>query len=171
LAGLRVLPYEGATDGRHLHRVAHIAQALDAMRAGDHRGALALVEAARQWPERLGAGKPYPADVDESIEDAIQWRVLTRAGRAADARGPLARLRTASPARTGAGRLAAALALRDAGLREEAGAVLANWANDETDSALADWGRGVFAGVPVALPRSVAGTDLYALVDRLATAR
>ena len=30
-----------------------------------------LIAKARLWPERLGAGKPYPADVDERLEDVL----------------------------------------------------------------------------------------------------
>ena len=171
LATLRVLPYEGATEGRHLHRVAQVSQAIDAMAAGRDRDALDFVAAAREWPEHLGAGKPYPADVDESVEDALQWRVLSRAKRTREAEAVLARLRSESPRRTGAGALATALALRDAGLRDEAAQVMARWTAAEKDAALTAWGARALAGESAAPPSSVGVTDLYGLVARLSTAR
>ncbi|MBU6366880.1 MAG: DUF5107 domain-containing protein, partial [Gemmatimonadetes bacterium] len=71
LARLEVLPYEGARDGRTLYREAKVGLARAAIAAGRWDRADTLVAAARLWPERLGAGKPYDADVDEATEDSL----------------------------------------------------------------------------------------------------
>ena len=69
LASLHVLPAEGTTEARALFREAHLLLAVERLQAGAFDEALRLVDIARQWPENLGAGKPYPADVDERLED------------------------------------------------------------------------------------------------------
>lgn len=68
---LVVLPYEGAGEAHDLYREANLLGAVSRIRAHDPNGALRLVAKAREWPERLGAGKPYPADVDERLEDLL----------------------------------------------------------------------------------------------------
>jgi glyoxylase-like metal-dependent hydrolase (beta-lactamase superfamily II) len=72
LARLTILPYEGAGEGRVLYREAKLMLAVDALRNNKVSVALRAIAAAREWPERLGAGKPYPADIDERLEDWLE---------------------------------------------------------------------------------------------------
>ncbi len=69
---LVVLPYEGSGEAHALYREANLLGAVDRLRARDTKGALILIARARLWPERLGAGKPYDADVDERLEDLLE---------------------------------------------------------------------------------------------------
>jgi len=69
LASLRVLPAEGVIDARALFHEAFLLVAVERLQARAFDDALRLVGIARQWPENLGAGKPYPGDVDERLED------------------------------------------------------------------------------------------------------
>jgi tetratricopeptide (TPR) repeat protein len=69
LQNIRVLPNEGATEGRTIWRNANIGNALDLMKAERYREALKSIEQAKQWPANLGIGKPY--QVDERCEDFI----------------------------------------------------------------------------------------------------
>jgi len=69
LLKIRVLPNEGATDGRTVWRNANIGNALDLMKNRKYRKAVESVGMARQWPENLGVGKPY--QVDERLEDFV----------------------------------------------------------------------------------------------------
>ncbi|HKW49423.1 MAG TPA: DUF5107 domain-containing protein [Gemmatimonadaceae bacterium] len=85
LARLDVLPQEGASEGHALYREAKLMLALDAMAARRWKDAMALVAAAREWPERLGEGKPYEADVDERLEDWLLADILERSGKHAEA--------------------------------------------------------------------------------------
>lgn len=85
LAGLHVLPYEGAAEARGLYREVKLMRAVAALRAQQPAGARALIAQAREWPEQLGAGKPYPADVDERLEDFLDAEGMARSGRAGDA--------------------------------------------------------------------------------------
>jgi tetratricopeptide (TPR) repeat protein len=103
LAKLNVLPYEGATEGRALYREAQLMLGAADARAGKWAEAARRVAAAREWPEHLGAGKPYAENVDERLEDQLQAVCLERLGRVAEARA--IRERLGSPKRAAPGTL------------------------------------------------------------------
>ncbi len=67
---LRVLPNEGASEGRNVWRETHLHAAIAAIVRGDYDRAGEYIRAARTWPENLGVGKPY--DVDERLEDYLE---------------------------------------------------------------------------------------------------
>jgi len=69
------------------------------MAAGKWKDAATLIAGARQWPERLGAGKPYEADVDERLEDWLQASILERSGQHEEATRIRTRLREWSTSR------------------------------------------------------------------------
>jgi tetratricopeptide (TPR) repeat protein len=71
LTGLQIIPFEGSTQGHELFRQAKLMQALEAIEKNQNEKAIALVNQAKEWPENLGAGKPYDADIDTSLEDKI----------------------------------------------------------------------------------------------------
>ena len=129
LASLRVLPAEGTTEARALFHEAHLLLAVERLQAGSFDEALRLVNTAREWPEKLGAGKPYPADLDERLEDWLtaQCQLARKAPEAA--RQALDKI-LAVPARAkgqGTGDLIRALALKQAGRAAEAEQLLKDW--------------------------------------------
>ena len=71
LTGLQIIPFEGSTQGHELYRQAKLMQALEAIEKNQNQKAIALVNQAKEWPENLGAGKPYDADIDLSLENKI----------------------------------------------------------------------------------------------------
>ena len=71
LTDLQIIPFEGATQGHELYRQAKLMQALEAIEKNKTATAIALVNQAKEWPENLGAGKPYDADLDTSLEEKI----------------------------------------------------------------------------------------------------
>ena len=154
-----VLPYEGSTDGRALYREAHLLLAGEELKAGRGERALELIAAAREWPESLGAGKPYPENVDERLEDWAQVRVLTLLGRTGEATRIVDRLGGAAAARPGAGRLLAALALKADGRAEAANRLAGEWVAAEADPRVAEWGRHLAAGEAAPLPSDVTLSD------------
>jgi tetratricopeptide (TPR) repeat protein len=81
LAKLSILPYEGAADGRALYRQAKLMIATQAISSRRWDEAAKHIAAARVWPERLGAGKPYDADTDQRLEDWLLADMLTRRGK------------------------------------------------------------------------------------------
>jgi hypothetical protein len=107
---LEVLPAEGSAEARSLYREANLLLAVDGLGRGDGRGALRLVAKAREWPERLGAGKPYAADLDERLEDWVEAMALVRLGRKAQADSVLRRIVEFKPSGPSTGDLVSSLA-------------------------------------------------------------
>ena len=62
LDGIKVLPFEGASEGRLLYEKAHYWQALKQMQEKNYTAALSLLKKAKTWPENLGVGKPFNPD-------------------------------------------------------------------------------------------------------------
>ncbi len=69
LKDLEVLPFEGASEGRLLHQQANTGAALISMKKKDWNGAIEHLEEAKEWPERLGVGKPY--DPEERLSNFL----------------------------------------------------------------------------------------------------
>src|SRR5512147_3004797 len=133
LARLDVIPYEGSIEGRRLYREAHLMLAVEALRKGDRRTAQREVDAARLWPENLGAGKPYPENVDERLEDFLAAQVSAHRGGVAPAEKPQ-KVDGYGGRGRGAGPLVDALALKQAGREAEGRKLLADWSAYEPQS-------------------------------------
>lgn len=85
---LVVIPYEGATDGHRLYKEANLMLAVEDMNRKNYKKAIVSINKAKDWPERLGAGKPYDEDVDERLENFLLYQCYTKLGdrvKAADA--------------------------------------------------------------------------------------
>ena len=157
LGSLHVLPAEGTTEARALFHEANLLLAVDRLRFGSYDEAVRLVDTARQWPERLGAGKPYAADVDERLEDWVSCQCQYGRKAPAEARQALARI-LAIPARPkgqGTGDLIRALALKQSNRPAEAEQLLKDWQAQDPGSDLGKWGAELFAGHPTPLPASL----------------
>lgn len=157
LSSLRVLPSEGTTEARALFHEAHLLLAVERLQAGAYDEALRLVNTSREWPEALGAGKPYPADVDERLEDwfTAQCQLARKAPAAA---GQALERILAIPARRtgqGTGDLIRALALKQSGRAAEAGQLLKDWQAQDPGTDRAKWGAELFAGDAASLPPSL----------------
>ena len=122
LSSLHVLPAEGTTEARALFHEAYLLWAVERLQAGAFDDALRLVKTAREWPEQLGSGKPYPADCDERLEDwfTAQCQVALKTPDAA--RQALDKILAipASNKGQGTGDLIRALALKQSGHTAEA---------------------------------------------------
>ena len=161
---LNVLPFEGSTDGRTLHREAQLLLGAEALRAGDIEAAARRVAAAREWPEHLGAGKPYPEDVDERVEDWMAAQCLERAGKTAETRVLFESLAASPKARGTIGGLLSAASLARLGRRADAMRAFDEWAALQTDPRIAAWGRRVFEGQPAAWPAGVPSNEEHRTV-------
>ncbi|MBN2505570.1 MAG: DUF5107 domain-containing protein [Verrucomicrobia bacterium] len=146
LARLRVLPYEAGTEGRRLHREAHLMLAVQALRKEDAAGALRSIDTARLWPENLGAGKPYAEDVDERLEDLLAAQCLSRRGESAAADKMLRRVEALGAPPHGIGILVRALALRQMGRAAEGQKLLDDWAARDSGNTLATWALRAYRG-------------------------
>ncbi|MBI3792983.1 MAG: DUF5107 domain-containing protein [Gemmatimonadetes bacterium] len=166
LAALAVLPYEGAGDGRALHRELKLLLAVEAVRAGQLDSAARLVAAAREWPEHLGAGKPYDADTDERLEEWLAADIAARAGNADVARARWTNL-AGKRARTGAlGDALVPWALEKLGRADEARTLIAEWRRAAPSDPVVAWA----ADRTLPLPRR-AGQEFRPLTRWLALTR
>ncbi|MBL8205250.1 MAG: DUF5107 domain-containing protein [Blastocatellia bacterium] len=110
LAKLNILPYEGATDGRRLYRETQLMLALEKMKAKDFPAAQRFITVARMWPENLGAGKPYPEDVDERLEDWLTAFCAEKLGQTTEATAAINRIIAFKSRQVAASNVIAALA-------------------------------------------------------------
>ena len=124
---LEVLPHEGASDAHLLYRQAKLMLAVEAIGAKKLKVAGEFIAAARVWPERLGEGKPYDADVDERLEDWLAADVLERRGDHAQARALWTRLATAQTRRGSASDIIPRWSLERLGRPREARLPLDEW--------------------------------------------
>jgi predicted Zn-dependent protease len=92
LAGLNLIPFEGATESRDIYRESKLMQALELILQKKYIRALPFVEAARLFPEHLGVGSPYPNEIDYRIEDALAYVCYVKSGKPAAARQLLERM-------------------------------------------------------------------------------
>jgi len=84
LDATRVLPSEHSRESHQMYVQAHTLAALSAYNSGRWEEAAAHLNAALEWPERLGQGKPY--DPEERLIRFLQGRVAQRRDRDAEAR-------------------------------------------------------------------------------------
>jgi predicted Zn-dependent protease len=91
---LVVLPYEGASEGRVLFEKAQLLLAAGSIRSRDYGRALEHIARSKEWPEHLGAGKPYNPDerLQKYLESYCRAR-LARAASPATDRGALEKLK------------------------------------------------------------------------------
>jgi predicted Zn-dependent protease len=85
LTKLEILPFEGATAGRQLYHEAKLMQAVALIKAGQYKNALQFIADAKLWPVNLGVGKPYDADIDERLENWLNYLCYTSLGDSATA--------------------------------------------------------------------------------------
>ena len=162
---LQVLPYQGATEGRSLYREANLMLAVDALASGRYGEADRLTAAAREWPEHLGAGKPYAEDVDERLEDWIQAASLDGRGQQDAARAVLSRIVAFTGEGNRLGTLVEALALQRLGRVADAEALLARAGTSDGKAATpaADvftaWAHRVLQGERIAPPASMPSNE------------
>lgn len=80
LTKLKILPFEGATVGRQLYHEAKLMQAIAEMKNKQYKKALQFIADAKLWPENLGVGKPYDEDIDERLEEWMNYQCYTSLG-------------------------------------------------------------------------------------------
>lgn len=71
--------------------------AIEKLRSNNYTGALTLTADAKLWPLNLGAGKPYPENIDERAEDWLTYLCYTKQGKDAEARKYLQKIIAFTP--------------------------------------------------------------------------
>ena len=154
LSSLDLLPSEGVTDARTLFHEAHLMLAVERMRAKTFDQALPLIEAARQWPEKLGSGKPYPEEIDERLEDWLVYQCQIGLKAPEAARRALEKILAFQPGvhKNGSGQIILALALKQSGRASEGLTLVQESLKQNPGNELARWAANVLAGLPAPLP-------------------
>ena len=97
LTKLNILPFEGATGGRQLYHEAKLMQAVAEIKKKQYKKALQFIAGATLWPINLGVGKPYQEDIDERLEDWLNYVCYTNLGNAAAASEALQKIIAFTP--------------------------------------------------------------------------
>jgi Tfp pilus assembly protein PilF len=80
LEGMNILPNEGSSIGKVVYEQAYVLYALDLIKSKKYADALKKLDKAREWPEKLGVGKPY--NPDNRIEDYLSAFCLKKLNKA-----------------------------------------------------------------------------------------
>lgn len=83
LNNFKVLPYEGATEGRSIYHEACVQAAIASLKNKKYKNALYYGEKGKLWPRNLGVGRPY--DVDERMDNYIIATALEKLGKSSEA--------------------------------------------------------------------------------------
>jgi tetratricopeptide (TPR) repeat protein len=164
-----ILPYEGATDGRLLYREAWIMQGVDQLKQGKFRDASASISKARQWPEQLGVGKPYDADIDDRLEKYMEGLVLQKSKGAANANNSWKNVVDVHAGGTNANTLLTALALSKLGRADEGEKLLTEWLAKQPDNKVAQWCLDQFKGKSPAISNELLNDNSFRLVSAAVT--
>ncbi|MCI0499382.1 MAG: DUF6067 family protein [Planctomycetales bacterium] len=83
LEGTSILPFEGASDIHRLYARCHVLMAAEAMKNDAYHEAIKHLDESREYPERLGTGKPFQPDhrMQDYLE-AICQEAIGNAGQA-----------------------------------------------------------------------------------------
>jgi len=87
LANATILPYEGQRDVRDLFMQCQVGQALRDMKHHQYDQAIAHLETSREYPERLGTGRPD--NPNYQLQDYLEmfcYQELGQSGKAGEAR-------------------------------------------------------------------------------------
>ena len=176
LEKIKILPYEGATEGRQLYREAWLMQAVDQLKKGKLRDASASINKSRLWPERLGVGKPYDSDIDQRAELYLEGLVMERSKRTGDAKGKweevIAFKFPHDPYNyRDANTLLTALALKELGRGPEGEKLLLDWTKKQPDNKLAQWCYSTFRGQTTPPPDEFLSFDNVRIAHAISSQR
>lgn len=138
-----ILPYEGATDGRILYNSVWLIQAVERMEQKDYKKALSFIQKASEWPEHLGVGKPYDADIDVRIEDYLQALCYSSMRKSVLTEEGMDKV-LAFQQTFGVNDLITAFAYRKRGQQEKGESILIGWKNSFPDNKNANWSYETF---------------------------
>jgi len=168
LNNLNLLPCEGSTEAHSLFREANLMLVREQFESGAYAEALKLIGKAREWPEHLGSGKPYPEEIDERLDDWLEYQ-CQRHLNPNDAQKSLNKILTFIPrqSRRNIGEVVRALALKQSGKQTEARQLLESWSKEEPTNQLAKWGNELVVSGSAPLPAELQSTECRVLAASL----
>lgn len=142
----QILPFEGGTDGRNLYHEACIMETKNMLIKRKYNAAIRYAKKASEWPENLGAGKPY--QVDERIENYIIAVALERSGRKNDAvyyYEKVINFKRPLHSNEGSKLIFQLLAMKQMSQEQEANTLLEKTINEFPDNSYLKWVAGAFS--------------------------
>ena len=79
LDGMTILPGEGAREGKVIYEQASLFLSMDLISKKKYTDAIKMIEKSKEWPEKLGVGKPY--EVDTRVQDYLNIYCLEKLNR------------------------------------------------------------------------------------------
>ncbi len=79
LDGMTILPFEGASEGKIIYEQASLLMSMDLIAKKKYADAIKMIEKSKEYPEKLGVGKPYV--VDTRIQDYLNIYCLDKLNR------------------------------------------------------------------------------------------
>ena len=144
---LSILPFEGAHYGRQTYREACVLAAIDRMNKGQPSLALPLLAKAKDWPERLGVGKPVI--VDNRLEEFLEARCYSLLKQKREEQRlvqSIVSFGTSHPEEMNSNTLISALSLQTLGKSTVASELLSQWTKNSPGNLVAQWASSLFAG-------------------------
>ena len=167
LEKINILPYEGSTDGRRLYREAWMMQAIDHLKRGKLRDATAAIDKSREWPERLGVGKPYDKDIDDRAESYVEGLIDEKLKGSASAENKWRSVVAFDSGIAGPNSLITALAYNKLGRSEEGERILNEWVKKDAHNKIAVWCLDAFHGNIAPIPDELLQNDNLRLVKEI----
>lgn len=143
LASTKILPYEGATEGRSLYREAWLMQAVASIKSGKYKNAMSKIATARTWPENLGVGKPYDAEIDDRLEDYLESLCYEGMKNTKGAEAKWAEI-ASSDVRDNFGDFIAAVVYKKIGNADKGRGLIVGWIKSNPDNKLTNWSMDAF---------------------------
>ncbi|MEP6951623.1 MAG: DUF5107 domain-containing protein [Ginsengibacter sp.] len=152
LQTIKILPNEGATDGRQLYSETQHMLAIDEMKNKNYKKALDYISAARLWPDQLGSGKPYDSDIDERLEDWLAYQCFIKLNDEKAAQQMLNKILSFpyvdnnGNISSAANNVITAWAMQKTGKEEQAEKFLQDWNKKAPTNTIAQWALNVYKG-------------------------
>jgi Tfp pilus assembly protein PilF len=159
LSKLSIIPFEGATEGRELYREAKLSLAIQEINRNNCKTAFQKIKEAKEWPSRLGVGKPYDEDIDLRLEDWISYLCYKKAKNTIEAEKALKRITEFVPrVENGisnflpANHLITAWAMKESGQVDEANKWLDEQIKKFPSNPTLRWAKEMFTTTQVTMP-------------------
>ncbi len=147
LKNIKVLPYEGAYEGRRIYRDAHLFPAIGFIQEQQYAKALRLIDGSKIWIENLGVGKPYNEQIDYRLENFLE-------AKCAEKESPKSRQLLENIAVTfqesyqskhfNANHLLTAIAMRETGNKDAADDWVSEWESQFAGNHVMEWCRAIY---------------------------
>ena len=167
---INILPNEGATDGRQLYEETQLTLALNSMQKKNYKQALNYIDAAREWPENLGVGKPYESNIDERLEDWLAYQNYLKLKNEKEAQQMLDKIvsftNTHSNFSPSSNDLISAWAMKEKGNKEQGEKFLQQQLSKNPANKILQWTINTYEQKNFQVPEDVSGNSNYKVLQQ-----